>query len=132
MSTCKRILYRCPPTSRPRRRRSTPYNLGIILPTKISKNVRVPWDRHLDLVTGNWLTPISLRSENPVKEHIYIMPEGPERGQSPPPERSTGKQMHDAPASGKGTDDASHKQDINKEALEVGGARILRWPSAQG
>ncbi|KXX73598.1 hypothetical protein MMYC01_209243 [Madurella mycetomatis] len=46
------------------------------------------------------------------------MPEGPERGQSPPPERSTGKQMHDAPASGKGTDNASHKQDINKEALE--------------
>ncbi|GAB1316023.1 hypothetical protein MFIFM68171_06233 [Madurella fahalii] len=46
------------------------------------------------------------------------MPEGPERGQSPPPERSTGKQMHDAPASGRGTDNASHKEDINKEALE--------------
>ncbi|AEO64370.1 uncharacterized protein THITE_2142287 [Thermothielavioides terrestris NRRL 8126] len=42
----------------------------------------------------------------------------PERGQSPPPERSSGKQMHDVPASGKGTDDASHKEDINKEALE--------------
>jgi hypothetical protein len=47
------------------------------------------------------------------------MPEMPERGQSPPPERSSGKQMHDVPASGKGTDDASHKEDINKEALEV-------------
>ncbi|KAL2134007.1 hypothetical protein VTI74DRAFT_1260 [Chaetomium olivicolor] len=41
-----------------------------------------------------------------------------ERGQSPPPERSTGKQMHDPPASGHGTDNAIHKQDINKEALE--------------
>jgi hypothetical protein len=28
--------------------------------------------------------------------------------------------MHDPPASGKGTDDASHKEDRNKEALEVG------------
>ncbi|KAK4032662.1 hypothetical protein C8A01DRAFT_40893 [Parachaetomium inaequale] len=46
------------------------------------------------------------------------MPEQVERGQSPPPERSTGKQMHDVPASGKGTDNASHKEDINKEALE--------------
>lgn len=43
----------------------------------------------------------------------------PERGQSPPPERSSGKQLHDVPASGKGTDDASHKEDINKAALEV-------------
>ncbi|KAL2175026.1 uncharacterized protein P884DRAFT_248593 [Thermothelomyces heterothallicus CBS 202.75] len=42
----------------------------------------------------------------------------PERGQSPPPERSTGKQLHDVPASGKGTDDASHKEDVNKVALE--------------
>ncbi|KAK3292473.1 uncharacterized protein B0H64DRAFT_477603 [Chaetomium fimeti] len=42
----------------------------------------------------------------------------PERGQSPPPERSTGKQMHDAPASGKGTDDATNKEDVNKKALE--------------
>ncbi|KAK4133654.1 hypothetical protein BT67DRAFT_442572, partial [Trichocladium antarcticum] len=45
------------------------------------------------------------------------MPEGPERGQSPPPERSSGKQMHDVPGSGKGIDDASNKKDINKEAL---------------
>ncbi|KAL2162261.1 hypothetical protein VTH06DRAFT_7174 [Thermothelomyces fergusii] len=41
-----------------------------------------------------------------------------EGGQSPPPERSTGKQLHDVPASGKGIDDASHKKDVNKEALE--------------
>ncbi|KAK4151534.1 hypothetical protein C8A00DRAFT_17067 [Chaetomidium leptoderma] len=41
-----------------------------------------------------------------------------ERGQSPPPERSSGKQMHDPPASGKGTDDASNKEDVNKAALE--------------
>lgn len=47
------------------------------------------------------------------------MPDMPERGQSPPPERSTGKQMHEAPASGKGTDDASRKEDANKAALEV-------------
>lgn len=47
------------------------------------------------------------------------MPEGPERGQSPPPERSSGKQMHDVPGSGKGIGDASNKKDINKEALGV-------------
>ncbi|KAK3303221.1 uncharacterized protein B0T15DRAFT_539562 [Chaetomium strumarium] len=41
-----------------------------------------------------------------------------ERGQSPPPSRSSGKQMHDVPASGTGTDDASHKKDANKDALE--------------
>ncbi|KAL2019402.1 hypothetical protein VTK56DRAFT_9693 [Thermocarpiscus australiensis] len=41
-----------------------------------------------------------------------------ERGQSPPPERSSGKQMHEAPASGKGTDDASHKEQTNKSSLE--------------
>jgi hypothetical protein len=28
--------------------------------------------------------------------------------------------MHDAPASGKGVDDATNKEDVNKEALEVG------------
>ncbi|KAK4145557.1 uncharacterized protein C8A04DRAFT_26555 [Dichotomopilus funicola] len=42
----------------------------------------------------------------------------PEGGQSPPPERSTGKQMHDVPGTGKGTDDASHKEEANKEALK--------------
>ncbi|KAK0617023.1 hypothetical protein B0T14DRAFT_524222 [Immersiella caudata] len=46
------------------------------------------------------------------------MPEPVERGQSPPPERSSGKQMHDPPASGTGTDDASHKEDVNKKQLE--------------
>ena len=45
--------------------------------------------------------------------------DSPARGQSPPPERSTGKQMHDVPASGTGTDDASHKEDINKAAIEA-------------
>lgn len=49
-----------------------------------------------------------------------------ERGQSPPPERSSGKQMHDAPASGKGTDDASNKEDKNKNALEVS-ISLLDW-----
>lgn len=48
-----------------------------------------------------------------------------ERGQSPPPERSSGKQMHDVPASGKGTDSAPHKEDVNKEALEVGNIQAL-------
>jgi len=47
------------------------------------------------------------------------MPEGPERGQSPPPERSSGKQMHDVPGSGKGTDDATNKEQTNKSSLEV-------------
>lgn len=44
----------------------------------------------------------------------------PERGQSPPPERSTGKQMHTPPGTGKGTDDASNKEDLNKASIEVG------------
>ncbi len=47
------------------------------------------------------------------------MPEPVERGQSPPPERSSGKQMHDPPASGKGTDDATNKKQTNKTGLEV-------------
>ncbi|KAG7286523.1 hypothetical protein NEMBOFW57_008834 [Staphylotrichum longicolle] len=42
----------------------------------------------------------------------------PERGQSPPPERSTGKQMHTPPGTGKGTDDASNKEDLNKASIE--------------
>ncbi|KAK4443606.1 hypothetical protein QBC34DRAFT_416873 [Podospora aff. communis PSN243] len=46
------------------------------------------------------------------------MPEPVERGQSPPPERSSGKQMHDPPASGHGTDDASNKEETNKRGLE--------------
>ena len=46
------------------------------------------------------------------------MPEPIERGQSPPPERQSNKQMGE-PASGKGTDDASHKEESNKSAIEV-------------
>ncbi|KAK5661894.1 hypothetical protein OQA88_10003 [Cercophora sp. LCS_1] len=41
-----------------------------------------------------------------------------ECGQSPPPERSTGKQMHDPPGSGHGLDDASGLADHNKRVLE--------------
>ncbi|KAL1844830.1 hypothetical protein VTK73DRAFT_1713 [Phialemonium thermophilum] len=42
-----------------------------------------------------------------------------ERGhQSPPPERSSGRQMKDTPASGQGTDDSSQKDQSNKKALE--------------
>jgi hypothetical protein len=58
------------------------------------------------------------------------MPEQVERGQSPPPERSSGKQMHDVPASGKGTDNATHKEDANKEAIEVGTPCLLSRYSA--
>ena len=45
--------------------------------------------------------------------------EGPERGQSPPPERQTGKQQRDVAGSGTGVDDASNKDQINKSGLEV-------------
>ncbi|KAH0422963.1 hypothetical protein CcaCcLH18_12478 [Colletotrichum camelliae] len=38
--------------------------------------------------------------------------------QSPPPERQTGAQLQDPPASGKGTDDATNKEQVNKEQLE--------------
>ncbi|KAK3381683.1 hypothetical protein B0H63DRAFT_524376 [Podospora didyma] len=38
-------------------------------------------------------------------------------GESPPPERVADKQMHATPASGKGTDDASNKEQTNKDAL---------------
>jgi hypothetical protein len=46
-------------------------------------------------------------------------PDSLERGQSPPPERSSGKQMHDPPASGHGTNHIEHKEDVNKEAIQV-------------
>ncbi|KAK3316449.1 hypothetical protein B0H66DRAFT_561336 [Apodospora peruviana] len=46
------------------------------------------------------------------------MPEGPERGQSPPPERQSGKQLSDTPGTGQGTDDASNKEQSNKSALD--------------
>ncbi|KAK4100461.1 hypothetical protein N658DRAFT_524613 [Parathielavia hyrcaniae] len=45
-------------------------------------------------------------------------PDTLERGQSPPPERSSGKQMIDPPASGHGTNKVPHKADANKEAIE--------------
>ncbi|KAI8625981.1 hypothetical protein F5Y19DRAFT_479063 [Xylariaceae sp. FL1651] len=37
--------------------------------------------------------------------------------QSPPPERSTGAQMHDAPASGQGTDKMDNKEQTNQDQL---------------
>lgn len=43
----------------------------------------------------------------------------PERGQSPPPERQTGKQQNEPAGSGKGVDDASQKEQTNKSGLEV-------------
>jgi hypothetical protein len=43
------------------------------------------------------------------------MPEGRE---SPPPERQTGAQLHDPPASGQGVDDATNKEQTNKEQLK--------------
>lgn len=55
----------------------------------------------------------------------------PEGGQSPPPERSTGKQLHDVPGSGKGTDDASHKEEANQEALKVSSKQLLLAPHYQ-
>ncbi|KAK4665684.1 hypothetical protein QC763_403875 [Podospora pseudopauciseta] len=38
--------------------------------------------------------------------------------QSPPPEEQSGRQLNDPPASGKGTDDASNKEQTNKSGLE--------------
>ncbi|KAI0103948.1 hypothetical protein GGR51DRAFT_236715 [Nemania sp. FL0031] len=38
--------------------------------------------------------------------------------QSPPPERQTGAQVHDPPASGKGTDSADNKEQINQDQLK--------------
>lgn len=42
-----------------------------------------------------------------------------ESHQGPPPERQTGAQMHDPPASGAGTDGSSNKEQTNKSALDV-------------
>jgi len=42
------------------------------------------------------------------------MPEGAE---SPPPERQTGAQQHDPPASGKGTDKIENKEQVLKDQL---------------
>ncbi|KAK3349264.1 hypothetical protein B0T25DRAFT_582239 [Lasiosphaeria hispida] len=47
------------------------------------------------------------------------MPEPLERGESPPPERLSGKQQKDTPATGKGTDDATNKEETNKSGLEA-------------
>ncbi|POR33866.1 Uncharacterized protein TPAR_05940 [Tolypocladium paradoxum] len=43
------------------------------------------------------------------------MPEGRE---SPPPERQTGAQLHDPPASGQGTDSAQNKEKKPKSELD--------------
>ncbi|KND90537.1 hypothetical protein TOPH_04708 [Tolypocladium ophioglossoides CBS 100239] len=42
----------------------------------------------------------------------------PEGGESPPPERQTGAQLHDPPASGQGTDNAQNKKETLKSQLE--------------
>jgi hypothetical protein len=42
----------------------------------------------------------------------------PEGRQSPSPERQTGAQLHDTPASGQGTDNAENKEQTNKESIE--------------
>lgn len=47
--------------------------------------------------------------------------------QSPPPEEQSGRQLNDPPASGKGTDDASNKEQTNKSGLEVCIIRKLLW-----
>ncbi|KAI1423502.1 hypothetical protein F5Y12DRAFT_716303 [Xylaria sp. FL1777] len=38
--------------------------------------------------------------------------------QSPPPERQTGAQLHDPPASGQGTDSADNKEQTNEDQLK--------------
>lgn len=44
------------------------------------------------------------------------MPEGRE---SPPPEKQSGKQQHDPPASGQGTDNTANKGEQMKKEVEV-------------
>jgi len=39
--------------------------------------------------------------------------------QSPPPEAQSGAQMHDTPASGKGTDNIENKGQVNDDQLKV-------------
>lgn len=39
--------------------------------------------------------------------------------QSPPPQQQSGAQMHDAPASGQGTDKADNKEQTNQDQLKV-------------
>ncbi|TGJ82342.1 hypothetical protein E0Z10_g6411 [Xylaria hypoxylon] len=38
--------------------------------------------------------------------------------QSPPPEQQSGAQLHDAPGSGQGTDNASNKDQTNQDQLK--------------
>ncbi|KAI0477429.1 hypothetical protein GGR56DRAFT_408302 [Xylariaceae sp. FL0804] len=38
--------------------------------------------------------------------------------QSPPPETQSGAQLHDTPASGQGTDNASNKNETNQDQLK--------------
>ncbi|KAK5635386.1 hypothetical protein RRF57_011098 [Xylaria bambusicola] len=39
--------------------------------------------------------------------------------QSPPPQQQSGAQLHDAPASGQGTDNANNKDQTNQDQLKV-------------
>lgn len=40
-------------------------------------------------------------------------------GESPPPETQSGRQLHDAPASGQGTDKMDNKEQTNDDQLKV-------------
>ncbi|GJN82215.1 hypothetical protein PLIIFM63780_005754 [Purpureocillium lilacinum] len=42
----------------------------------------------------------------------------PEGHQSPPPEQQSGRQLHDPPAHGQGTDDAKNKDKTLKKEIE--------------
>jgi len=83
----------------------------------------IPQDRLQTLLTVDTTQPQFAKPQidtlDAAHQSSVIMPESVERGESPPPERSSGKQMHDPPASGKGVDDASHQEAMNKDALEV-------------
>ncbi|KAK4195756.1 hypothetical protein QBC40DRAFT_288588 [Triangularia verruculosa] len=50
------------------------------------------------------------------QSNTFIMSE--RAAQSPPPEEQSGRQLNDPPASGKGTDDATNKEQTNKTGLE--------------
>lgn len=49
----------------------------------------------------------------------------PEGRQSPPPERQTGRQVNDPPASGQGTDQTDQKDKMNKEQFKVSRGLVL-------
>jgi hypothetical protein len=59
------------------------------------------------------------RQNHTKKHYLPTTIKMPEGHQGPPPEQQSGAQMHDTPASGKGTDDASNKEQTNKTALDV-------------